>query len=574
VVPDGCALLADARIDDLHALHHARCGHQGSELMRKMGFAVRPDFHCSSCALANAHKLPTLREKPEESRDPFRLHADTAGPLPLARLGQQYFALFVDEGTGLTLGRFMKTRGEQYDATVSALSEAKATLGRFPSRFRSDNAKEYLSIKLQTALISRSIFRENSAPYHSAANGTAERMVGRVKAIARALLKQAGLSSAWWCEAVSYAIYIINRTPAVDGKSPLEHATGIAPDLSKLRVFGADCYVLIRPQPSGFADRSVRAIFMGMAGGSTSTYQCWDPVGRRMMASRDVVFDERSVLSSIVGPSSSGAPPVLPSSAPATFVPVFAGPSVPVASAPVFAGPPVGASSPVASPLGGESQAIAASPAAGSVSSLPLPQTPSRSESPASVSGSPNSDRVAPSSPEDSSVPVSSLSRLSGASAPAAVLPAPPFPQRRSLVPVPASSLSGLFAPPAVPVVSLPAAPLVPSAPDDGGAGSALSAAVDRVLSDLDPHARQRHGEEEISVDDLVLAEDDRELPPSPSAAWSHPVFRVPLVNPLALRMTGSISEKVRYVERLKGDSGEVGVSRQGLRSSQGALCL
>ena len=102
----------------------------------------------------------------------------------------------------------MGQRSEQYEQTLSALSEVKAVLSRFPSRLRSDNAKEYVSLRLQTALLSRSILRENSAPYHSQGNGLAERMVGRVKSIARALLRQAGLSSTWWCEAVQQAVFI------------------------------------------------------------------------------------------------------------------------------------------------------------------------------------------------------------------------------------------------------------------------------------------------------------------------------------------------------------------------------
>jgi transposase InsO family protein len=490
-IPDGFALLADAKVGDLHALHHARCGHQGPELMRAMGYPVRADFHCSTCALANARKQPTLKEKPEECRDPYRLHADTAGPLPLSRLGKQYFSIFVDEGTGYVVGRFMRQRGEQYEATLSALSEVKAVLGRFPSRFRSDNAKEYVSVRLQTALLSHSIFRENSAPYHSAGNGMAERMIGRVKSIARALLRQAGLSSSWWCEAVEYALYIINRTPSVEGKSPFEHATGTPPDLTQLRVFGSDCFVLIRPQPSGFADRSVRCIFMGMVRGSTTTFQCWDAANRRMLSSRDVVFDERSVVSSITHPAAgSAAPPVLPS-------------AVPAAPVPVFAGPPVGAA-PSAFP--------------DPVLSPPL--------SPASLSEA--SDAAHP-SPELVPAPASSLSRLSQPPAASAAPIPPPFPQRRSLVP--SSSLSGLFTPSA----PLPA-PAAPAAPGSvgGSAGAdeaaALSSVVDKVLSSLDPLARNRHGEtllEEIALSDLLLAADDRELPASASAAWAHPVWRL-----------------------------------------------
>ena len=242
-------------------------------------------------------------------------------------MGNLYFSVYVDEGTGYVVGRAMKLKSDQYESTLSAITEVKAVLGRFPSHFRSDNAMEFVSKQLKSALVHRDIFQENSAPYHAAGNGVAERMIGRLKAMVRVLLRQARLPSSWWQEALELAIYLHNRTVSSSGPSPLELITGTSPDLSKLRVFGCDAYVL---QPKA-------AIFLGFDRNSMGTYKCWDPVARRMLTSRDVYFDERAFVGS--PPAPPPAPPLATPPIPFPSSIAFLTPSATPPSAP-FAIPP------------------------------------------------------------------------------------------------------------------------------------------------------------------------------------------------------------------------------------------
>ncbi|WVZ83717.1 hypothetical protein U9M48_030837 [Paspalum notatum var. saurae] len=88
--------------------------------------------------------------------------------------------------------------------------------------------------------------------------------------------------------------HLINIQPSstLHGGIPLEHICGKAPDYSDLRLFGCVCYVLVAPcERTKLTAQSVEYVFLGYSA-EHKGYHCWDPVGRRMRISRDVVFDE------------------------------------------------------------------------------------------------------------------------------------------------------------------------------------------------------------------------------------------------------------------------------------------
>ncbi len=62
------------------------------------------------------------------------------------------------------------------------------------------------------------------------------------------MLKDSGLGSYLWPEAIRTAVYLKNRSPTrVLDKTPYEAWTGDVPDLSRLRVFGTTAwYIFLR----------------------------------------------------------------------------------------------------------------------------------------------------------------------------------------------------------------------------------------------------------------------------------------------------------------------------------------
>eukprot|EP00253_Pinus_taeda_P022168 PITA_22168 len=111
---------------------------------------------------------------------------------------------------------------------------------------------------------------------------------------ARSMSSGAELGQEFWEEAVDTACYLVNRSPssALEDKTPQEVWTGKKPSLSHLRVFGCDAYVHVPKEKRTKLDsKSEKCIFIGYKDGLKG-YKLWNPVTRKVVYSRDVVFRE------------------------------------------------------------------------------------------------------------------------------------------------------------------------------------------------------------------------------------------------------------------------------------------
>jgi hypothetical protein len=99
---------------------------------------------------------------------------------------------------------------------------------------------------------------------------------------------------AFWGEAVTTAVYLLNRVPtkSVVGKTPFEAWHGHKPTVEHLRVFGCLAYVKVTcPHLKKLDDRSVAMVFIGYEP-SVKAWRFYDPVAQRVHVSRDTVFQE------------------------------------------------------------------------------------------------------------------------------------------------------------------------------------------------------------------------------------------------------------------------------------------
>ncbi|KAE8735860.1 Cytochrome P450 90B1 [Hibiscus syriacus] len=161
-------------------------------------------------------------------------------------------------------------------------------------RLRSDNGGEYRDSRFRDFCENNGIKMETTVPKTPQHNGVAERMNRTLNERARSMRIHAGLPKFLWAEAINTAAYLINRGPSVplDGRIPEEVWSKKEINLSHLRVFGCISYVHIDSAERSKLDaKSNKCAFVGY-GGDEFGYRFWDYENRKIIRSRDVIFNE------------------------------------------------------------------------------------------------------------------------------------------------------------------------------------------------------------------------------------------------------------------------------------------
>ncbi|KAE8721159.1 hypothetical protein F3Y22_tig00016637pilonHSYRG00027 [Hibiscus syriacus] len=107
-----------------------------------------------------------------------------------------------------------------------------------------------------------------------------------------------GLPKHFWAEAVNMACYLINRSPRASLAGKVAEEVWISHDVTfdHLRIFGCLAYVHVPANERSKLDaKSKECIFLGYKKG-VKGFKFWDPVAKKIMISRDVVFDEQPML--------------------------------------------------------------------------------------------------------------------------------------------------------------------------------------------------------------------------------------------------------------------------------------
>ena len=160
--------------------------------------------------------------------------------------------------------------------------------------FRSDRGGEFCSKEFHMYCDENGIKRHLTAPYSPQQNGVVERRNRTLLEMTRSILKHMKVPNELWGEAVRHSTYLINRiaTKSLEGKTPYEVLRSKTPNVSHLKVFGCICYA--KTDAVGrkkLDDRSKVLVHLGTEPGSKA-YRLLDPTKRRIVVSRDVIFDE------------------------------------------------------------------------------------------------------------------------------------------------------------------------------------------------------------------------------------------------------------------------------------------
>jgi hypothetical protein len=250
---------------------------------------------CQACAEEKAHRAPF---KPVgEIRSTRRLelvNSDVAGPMKTESFGgAKYFVTFIDDYSRCVTVYPMKHKSEvlekfkEWEAAVTNEPECKIKI------LRTDNGGEYTSTEFEDFLKRKGIRHETTVPHSPQQNGVAERMNQTLQEAALSMILHAGLSRAFWAEAVCNTAYIRNRViTTATAATPYERWYGTKPDVSNLRVFGCSAYAHVPDAlRQKFDQKAVKMRFVGYSL-TQKGYRLYDENRRRIFIRRDVKFNE------------------------------------------------------------------------------------------------------------------------------------------------------------------------------------------------------------------------------------------------------------------------------------------
>jgi transposase InsO family protein len=185
------------------------------------------------------------------------------------------------------------SKGEVVNAIRCAQAAAEAKCGHKLRMRHTDNGGEFTASEFASYCADEGVQRHYSAPYSLQQNNIVERRNQTIVGMARALLKQRGMPTVFWGEAVVTPVYILSRssTKALNDRTPYEAWYGRKSAVSHLRVFGRLTFAKKLGHIGKFDDMSTPGLFIGYADGSKD-YRILDPGTQRVHMMHDVVFDE------------------------------------------------------------------------------------------------------------------------------------------------------------------------------------------------------------------------------------------------------------------------------------------
>jgi hypothetical protein len=174
------------------------------------------------------------------------------------------------------------------------LRRAQSEFGLRIKKIRSDSGMEFKNSQIEGFLEDEGIKHEFSFPYTPQQNGVVERKNRTLLDMARTMLDEYKTPDRFWAEAINTACYSINRLylHQILKKTSYELLTGKNHNVSYFRVFGSECFILVkRGRKSKFAPKAAEGFLPGYDS-NTRAYRVFNKSTRLVEVSCDIVFDE------------------------------------------------------------------------------------------------------------------------------------------------------------------------------------------------------------------------------------------------------------------------------------------
>ena len=297
------SVLTDNLENDM--LWHRRFCHLNMDYLRKLINEDTPrgvnckisssKILCESCCEGKIQRSPFPTGNRFNLKPLDLIHSDVCGKItPDSLGGGLYFVTFIDHATRYTWVYILKNKNDVF----SKFKEFKAMVERQYERkiktLRTDNGGEYTSHIFERFLTNEGIRHERSIAKTPEQNGLAERMNRTLVETVRCMISDSGVSKIFWAEAISTATYIRNRSPcsSLNLKTPYEMLNGRKSNVKHIRIFGCTAFAHIPNDERKKLDFKARKCIIVGYGTFTKGYRLYDLDWRRIIYSKDVIFDE------------------------------------------------------------------------------------------------------------------------------------------------------------------------------------------------------------------------------------------------------------------------------------------
>lgn len=297
---DVVSSLSDA---DVTKLWHMRLGHMSelglAELSKRgllNGQSTSKLEFCEHCVFGKQKRVSFSTGAHFTKGTLDYVHSDLWGPSKYPSIGGARFMLtIIDDCSRKLWVFFLKNKSDVFSTFKDWKILIEKQTGRQVKRLRTDNGLEFCSDEFNSFCKKEGILRHLTVPGTPQQNGVAERMNRTIMEKVRCMLSNSQLSKSFWAEAAATACFLINRSPstAIGKKTPEELWSGTPADYSILRVFGCPAYAHV--DNGKLEPRSLKCVFLGYKPG-VKGYRLWCPEAHKTIVSRNVIFDENSML--------------------------------------------------------------------------------------------------------------------------------------------------------------------------------------------------------------------------------------------------------------------------------------
>jgi transposase InsO family protein len=232
------------RRDDNAWWWHERFGHPSFDALASMArrnmvnglpLIDRVSKLCDSCLAGKQRRAPFPKKANFRAEELLELvHGDLCGPITPATHGRRRFFLLVDDNSRYMWLTLLSSKAEAAEAIKNFKALVEVETGKRLKVLRTDRGGEFTSVEFAQYCAGEGIGRHLTAPYTPQQNGVVERRNQTIVGMARSMLKAKGLPAAFWGEAVTTTVFILNRSPtrSLKGVTPYEAWHGKKPDVS------------------------------------------------------------------------------------------------------------------------------------------------------------------------------------------------------------------------------------------------------------------------------------------------------------------------------------------------------